>query len=283
MLIIIALAAGVYVGYISAKRDGVPKGPVIKIDFLTADLGNAGLVKTPEGKFLLIDPGPGRSADALVAYLKSARVRSLDILVTNPTSSRGGALDRIVDAFEVKRVLRGEKIGTSRAWERAIDRTRGRNVPETDVASGTQISISPSTKLEVLSPPHGLLPSSRPDSDSNSIVARIVFKGKRFLFTSDIGEDAEAWLVKSGIDLESDVLVVPRGARKGGTTLEFLSRVRPEHCVVLSGRRPSGIILQRIDPKNTGAELHRTDKDGTISIVSDGLTLAVSSERDGRG
>jgi beta-lactamase superfamily II metal-dependent hydrolase len=283
LLIVIALGAGVYVGYLSGRREALPAGPVIKIDFLTDDMGNAALVKTPEGKFLLIDPGPTRTADALVAYLNSARVRSLDVLVTNPTANRGGALGKVVEAFVVKKVFRGEKIGTSRTWKNAINAAREHNVSEVDVASWARIPISSSTALEVLSPPHGLLPSSSPDSDSNCVIVRVVYKGKRFLFTSDAGEDAEADLVNSGIDLESDVLVVARGGRAGGTTLEFLSRVRPEHCVVSCNKRPSRVVMQRIHPKNTGAELHRTDKNGTISIVSDGCTLAVSEERSSRG
>ncbi|MEN6357933.1 MAG: hypothetical protein ABFD83_12725 [Armatimonadota bacterium] len=281
LIIIIALAAGIYVGYITAGRDKLPKGPVIKIDFLSADYGNAALVRTPEGKYLLIDPGSRRTAAALITYLQDADVRSMDILITNPTSNRGGSLDAIISRFNVKRVLRGEKTGSSGAWRRAIDYARAHNVPETDIYGGDIIKLSHSIKLEVLSPPRSLLPHTRSESDSNSLVVRLTFKGKRFLFTSEADEDTENYLVKSGMDIENDVLVIPRGGKSGSATLEFLSRVRPEQCIVSSVRRPSRAVLQRIDPKNTGAKLQRTDKNGTISIISDGRTIITNSERGG--
>lgn len=282
LIIIIVIAVSIYIGYITAGREKMPKGPVIRIDFLSADYGNAALVHTPEGKYLLIDPGSRRTATALITYLQDAGVHNLDVLVTNPTAMRGGALDAIVSRFKVKNVYRGEKTGSSSAWNRAIDYARAHNVLETDIYGGDTIRLSRSTKLEVMSPPRGLLPHTSSDSDSNSLVVRLSFKGKRLLFTSDADNDTENYLVKSGLDIENDVLVIPRGGRSGAVTLEFLSRVRPERCVISSSRHPSRAVLQRIDQKNTGAKLQRTDKDGTISIVSDGHAIIVNTERNGR-
>jgi competence protein ComEC len=80
--------------------------------------------------------------------------------------------------------------------------------------------------------------------------------------------------------LGANVLVVPRHARFGGTSLELLSRARPEICVVMAGRddRPSRTVLRRIDPAKTGAALYRTDRDGTIEIVTNGRAIAVTTE-----
>ncbi|MCE5322784.1 hypothetical protein LLG46_05635 [bacterium] len=280
LIVIIALTAGIYVGYITARQDNMPKGPVIRIDFLDADLGNGALVRTPEHECILIDPGSRRTAVALAAYLQDTGVKSLEVIVTNPTANRGGALETIISRFKVKRILRGEKTGSSGEWKRAIDYANEHNVPQTNIRGGDMIRLSRSTKLEVLSPPPGLLSQTDSDSDSNSLVVRLTFKGKRFLFTSDAGGSAQNYLVKSGIDLQSNVLAISKAAKSDAITLEFLSRVRPEQCILSSSRHPNRVILQRIDPKNTGAALHRTDKDGTISIISDGRTIITNTIKE---
>jgi len=282
-LIILALGAGIYAGYITGSRDTLPKGPLIKIDFLSADFGNGALIHTPEGKFVLIDPGPRRTAGALIAYLDESKTKSLDVIITNPTANRGGSLDAIADRFKVGRLLHGEKVGTSSEWRRAFNRFAEHKIPHVTLSQKDTIRLSKSTRLDVLCPPIGLMPGVDKDSDSNSLVIRISFKGKRFLFTSDVGEEAETYLAKSKMDLENDVLVIPRYGKSGAASLEFLSRVRPECCIVSCKKHPNRTVLQRIHPKNTGAELHRTDKNGTINIISDGRSIITYTENDDRG
>ena len=283
VLLLLALAAGIYVGYVTAKKDSLPKGPLIKIDFLSADFGNGALVHTPEGKFVMIDPGPRRTAAELITYLQESGVKSLDVIITNPTANRGSSLDAIADQFKVRRLLHGEKVGLSSEWRRALSRTLEHKIPTVTLAQGDGIKLSRSAKLDVLCPPPALLPGVDRDSDSNSLVISLSFKGKKFLFTSDIGEEAETYLVKSKMNIENDVLVIPRNGKKGAASLEFLSRVRPECCIVSCSKHPNRAVLQRILPKNTGAELHRTDKNGTISIVSDGRSIITYTESGDRG
>ena len=46
--------------------------------------------------------------------------------------------------------------------------------------------------------------------------------------------------------------------------------------------RTSRSVLRQIDPRNTGADLYRTDLDGIVEIATDGEQIAVSREA-GRG
>lgn len=283
LLIIIALAAGIYAGYVTARHNGLPKGPLIKINFLSADYGNGALIRTPNGKFILIDPGPRRTAAALITYLQEAGVHSLDVIVTNPTYHRAGSLDAIADQFKVRHIFRGENAVSSNECRRAFERVTESKIPQVTLVKGDRIRFSHSTKLEVLSPPPALLPRVSSSSDSNSLVICLSFKGKRFLYTSDAGEETETYLIKSEKDLENDVLVIPKYGKSGAASLEFLSRVRPEYCVVSCSGHISRSVLKRIDPKNTGADLFRTDKNGTISIISDGRSIITYKENDDRG
>ena len=280
MLIAAAIAAGVYVGRVRYAREAKPVGPVLTVMFFDAGMGNAIVVKTPENNFMVVDPGPARSADALVRYLKDAGAKSLIILLSKPSADHTGAVSSLLDSFTVSKIVRGEYKVSSGTARRALSSAADKGTSERVLAAGDGFNLSPTTRLEVLSPPKGLLKNTSAYSDDNSLVTRIQFGEKRFMLASDIRLEAEASLIKSDIDLRSNVLVVPRHARYGGTSLEFLSVVRPEAYVVLFDRnayRPSKSVLKRIDTRNTGAAVYRTDMDGTIEMITDGRSIKVNT------
>jgi len=265
IIIVAALAAGAYVGFVRARLRPTRVGPALVARFLDANLGNAIVFETPEKRVVVVDPGPEETADALAGYLRELGVRSLDVIVTAPAADHIGALQALVDSFDVKRVIHGGS-----AWEEPPRGPKG-PVGELVLAAGDAIRLSPRVKLEVLSPakePAGA--TARP------LVTRITFGRTRFLLMSDALIEDEAYLIRSGVDLTSTVLVVPRHGRHGSTSLELLSLVRPEYCIVLVGRgadRPSRTVIDRIKTENTGAEVYRTDRDGPVIMVSDGRSI----------
>ena len=286
IVIAAAIGAGAYVGYILGVGKAVVTGPTLWVTFLDADRGNGIVVRMPEGAFVVIDPGPASSAGELVDYLRGAGARSVSVVVSNPSADRGGALRALVESVGVSKVYRGELKGRSRAWRRSLESVRNCKIPEVVVRSGSVIGLSRSTRLEILSPPKGMLEDTGRDWDNNSLVTRISYGSKHFLFMSDTRIAAEAHLIQSETDLVSDVLSVARNGRSGSTSLEWLSVVRPEICVVSvgrGGRRPGKAVLNRIDTKNTGAAVYLTDKDGTIKMVTDGHSIVVKTEGAGRG
>ena len=288
IVIAAAVAAGVYVGYTRVHREREPAitGPTLAVTFLDADHGSGIVIKTPEGQFVVIDPGPESCGRRLVSYLHDAGAKSVVVVVSKPSPGRGGSLGRLVDEINVAKVYTGEMTGSAKSWKRAVEAVRDRRIPVLALSAGSVVRLSPTTMLETLSPPKGMFEGTQSDWDNNSLVTRVSFGNKRFLFASDIRIEAEAHLIQSGAGLESDVLALARCGRSGSTSLELLSRVRPESCVMSVGtgrNRPSKAVLKRIDTKSTGASVYRTDKDGTIRMVTDGHSIVVRTEGTGRG
>ncbi|MGC8862146.1 MAG: ComEC/Rec2 family competence protein [Armatimonadota bacterium] len=267
IVIAAALAAGSYLGLLRARREVLPAVPVLVADFLPAEFGNAIVFQTPEKRFLVADPGPESTADALVSYLRRLGAKSLDVMVTNPIGKHTGAIESLTDGFEIRRIIHG-----SNTWQAVTTRPR-RPVAEVVLKAGDRIRLSPRVKLEALSPPR------EPEgATERPLVTRISFGRTRFLLASDALLEDEAWMIRSGVDLRSTVLVVARHGRYGSTSLEFLSFVRPEYCVVMVGRgadRPSRTVLERISTENTGAEVYRTDVHGAVQMISDGRTIRI--------
>lgn len=278
IILIAALAAGgIYLAYVRAHRKPGISGPALDAQFLTEEFGNAVVLRTPEGKVVVIDPAPRRGAKALIGMLRAESVREVSVIISNPTRDRAGALAAIQGKIKISRMIRPELGKATTQWAGWLRHEKWQPVPEVIVARGDSVRLSPKVRLEALNPSRK--PSPR-GGDEDSLVFRVQFAGKSILFGSDIRASGEAELIGSGIDLESSVLVAGRHGRSGSTSLELLSMVRPEICVISAGHgsnRPAPSVLNRLSARNTGAPLYRTDKDGIIQIDTDGRSIQVST------
>lgn len=269
-VILVAAAAGLYFGLQHGAHSRKQRGPVLEITFTDASLGNAIILRTPDNRFVIFDPGPRATSRDLAAALTEAGARMLDIVVTEPTDAHTGAIDTLSQQFKLKRIVHGE----APMWNKP------KGVPELALAQGDSIHLSRGIRLEVLGPPRGPVGDSAQDTAHGSLITRIRFGRTSFLLASHAAVEAEAALMRSGQDLSSSVLVVGRHGRAGSTTLELLSAVRPGYCVVQVGKgadRPSRSVLSRLSPDRTGAELYRSDAQGSIRMISSGRAITVET------
>jgi competence protein ComEC len=93
--------------------------------------------------------------------------------------------------------------------------------------------------------------------------------GRAFLFTGDIGEDAERAITRAGRELACDLLKVPHHGSRSSSSEGFLSRLRPRAAVISVGRgntyrHPSeeAVRLER-----SGTRILRTDRDGAVIVT----------------
>ena len=145
------------------------------------------------------------------------------------------------------------------------------SVPVRQIGQGDVLGIG-GVRIEVLWP----VVSNEPvGSDNNSsLVLRLSFGGRNFLFTGDVEKEAEARIV--GLPLEADVIKVPHHGSRTSSTEEFVSAVSPRLAVIPVGRRsmfghPHPEVVERW--RKTGAEVTTTGWKGTITVKTDGNTL----------
>ena len=121
------------------------------------------------------------------------------------------------------------------------------------------------------------------DNNDNSIVLRIVYGDTSFLFTGDAGRDAEADLTASGEELSATVLKVGHHGSATSTGYVFLRDVMPQYAVISVGTdnsygHPSEDTLSRL--RDAGAQVFRTDLQGTVTAVSDGKTVTITTQKN---
>jgi len=130
-------------------------------------------------------------------------------------------------------------------------------------------------RFQILYPAVGLAPSvsarseARSDNDE-SCTLRVSTGGQSMLLAGDLERGGEAALVARGVDLESDVLLVPHHGSRTSSSLTLLSAVRPRAAIISLGyhnrwKMPATRVLSRL--RASGARVWRTDRDGAVRVV----------------
>ncbi|HBB15582.1 MAG TPA: hypothetical protein DCZ97_00770, partial [Syntrophus sp. (in: bacteria)] len=120
------------------------------------------------------------------------------------------------------------------------------------------------------------------EMNDRSLVMQLSFGGRTFLLPGDISESAEWQLVQSTVDLRSDVLFVPHHGGFRSSTAPFLEKVSPLIAIVSCGkdnvfRLPHPDVIRRYERRQS--RIYRTDRDGAITISTDGNDLRTQTFR----
>ena len=236
--------------------------------------GLAVLART-RSKVLLYDAGPGWAADAdsgsrvLVPALRGAGIGRLDLLVLSHEDSDhiGGALS-VLESLEIDALASSLAVGHPLRGMVTVPRACGAG--ESWTWDGVRFEF--------------LNPVDHAKRNDRSCVLRIATTAGAVLLTGDIERAGEKALL--GKSLKSEVLLVPHHGSRTSSTPEFIAAVAPRWAVVAAGYRnrfghPNGEVLERY--RAAGAEIARTDQQGSLFIRLSDAGTSVEGERARRG
>ncbi|MGN1466951.1 MAG: ComEC/Rec2 family competence protein [Ruminococcus sp.] len=245
------------------------KSQELSVSFI--DVGKADAVFiTCDDYNILIDAGEDIHAEAVSAYLKRYKTESLDLLIaTHPDKDHIGGMEKIINDFEIKSFwqpkISDDLIPKTACYENMISALNEKSISVINPKAGYKEVLGNMT-LTVLSP-HKEYGSTNNDS----LVIRLDYYGRSFLFMGDAEKEAEQDLIKNNSDaLRADVLKISHHGSNKGSINEFLQLVSPEYAVLSVGENtsnlPSKACVQRINDNDI--KLLRTDLQGTITINS---------------
>lgn len=113
-------------------------------------------------------------------------------------------------------------------------------------------------------------------NNDGSIVTYVVYNKVSFLMTGDLEKAGEQALLHGGLIKEATVLKVGHHGSKSSSGEVFLKRVRPEIAVISAGKKNKYGHPHVQTVKNllsVGADILRTDMQGTVHILSDGTSV----------
>lgn len=259
----------------------------LHVYFFDVGQGDSILIVTPEGKQVLVDGGPDlTSATRALAGPMSATDRSLDVVVmTHLDGDHSKGLLEVLDRYDVATVVVGGNPlddDLPQEWQAKLKR---RQIDPVKVSEGYRLEVEPGVTLEVLNPPRVPFNGSGSDRNNNAVVIRLIYGQVSFMLASDIGAFAEGYLVRSSAELASTVLKAGHHGSRTSSTAGFLNQVNPTLAVISSGAgnqfgHPHAEVAERLERFLGPEGLFRTDRQGTIEFISDGVDLWVGTDRD---
>jgi competence protein ComEC len=284
------------------------------VHYLDVGQGDSALIYFPDGKTMLIDTGNGsrENDEYLLEFLKRFSVNQIDYLVlTHPDSDHIGGAVSLIEKVKISRayvpyIVKKEKFPLFKTVYDAL----------TEKAVEIKISCMEVVKREDCSvafltpnPPdfskseydklNGAYPT---ESDINNVspLIYVEYKGVRFLFTGDAGQEQEEEFLdnegikkiifkKLGVDLKLDkidFLKVSHHGSADGTSGRFVQRIRPKNAIISVGGKnmyghPSSQTLHRLLEYSPEHKLYRTDVCGTVSVfVNENGIVTVLSDNN---
>lgn len=232
-----------------------------KLQIHTIDVGqgDATLLCLPTGERLLVDTGTAESAEKILAHLARWQITAIDLVILSHNhSDHAGGLPILANALPIGGVLY--------TGEPPTDCT----LPLREVTAGDSFSLGEVT-FSVLGP------LTDDDINNLSMILRVDYRERSFLFTGDAEAEEEEQIVAAhGALLDVDFLKVAHHGSASSSTEAFLAAVTPQVAVISASEdnsfgHPSLQTLERLEL--LGCMIFRTDRSGTLVFLCDGYTL----------
>ena len=255
----------------------------LHVTFLDVGQGDATLVRFPRGTSMLVDAGGSGSGgydvgDRVVGpVLRELRVRRLSTLVLThgDVDHAGGALS-IIREFRPFDTWEGVPVPRSPLLTVLRDLAAARNVRWTSVQRDDRMVID-GVEVWVHHPQPPDWERQNPRND-DSVVIELRWRAVSIVLSGDIERATEDAIGARFDSVGLRVLKVPHHGSRSSSSEPFLQQLRPQIAIVSAGRgnpfgHPVPEIVQRYEA--IGAEMFRTDRDGAVTVETDGAGLSV--------
>ncbi len=278
----VAVAAGVWWPLIPGAPSGDRRG-WLALHFLAVGQGDAAAIRTPGGRWIVVDGGPrtfGYDAGSavVVPFLRraGADTRGVALVVaSHGDEDHLGGLPAVVHAFPPALVLEpGEPLPkpSYRRWLAAVAEAGSR---WRAARAGDSIAVD-GVVVRVLHPDSAWMTRGLP-ANENGVVAAIEYGAFRALMTGDAGLPFEA--AEAGRLPRAALLKVAHHGSIGATGPALVAAVRPRICVVSVGPnhfgQPDSRVLAAL--RRSGCDVFRTDADGAVTVETDGRSVHVEA------
>ena len=273
----------------------------LTISMLDIDQGDAVLIQTG-AKNILIDTGDdkyyedgkkGKENTQLLTELQKLKINHIDTLVmTHAHADHIGKADKVIAQYCVKELVYNGIPSTSKYFINALKAAKANGTQQVKVKAGDVLDFGNGVSFEIVSPSQSLIDEDtaaikakkKVDVNNESVVGRLTFGNFAMLFTGDAEGPVEKDMVASyGKKLKCQVLKAGHHGSKTSSTAEFLKLVQPESVVMSLGvnnqyGHPHEALLNRLQKQGI-KNIYRTDANGTITIVSDGSSYSITTEK----
>lgn len=260
----------------------------LQVHFLDVGQADAALLQY-KGQHMLIDTGDVDGRPALVQRLKEKGVHTLDVvLISHPHGDHLGGMAALFDQFHIKQIYDNGQESRTAMYKNYMKNIARKKISYKALKRGDKIAFAGDVVCYVLWPSaDGAAEDAVSESgqtNNQSVVCKVSFGRFSVLFTGDAQRETEEQLLRHvrRKDLQATILKAGHHGSKTSSSPAFIEAVKPDAAVISCGAGnsygfPHKAVLVAL--KKQKADIYRTDRDGDISVVSDGQGYTVTKER----
>ncbi|MHC4307403.1 MAG: ComEC/Rec2 family competence protein [Planctomycetota bacterium] len=239
--------------------------------FIDVGYADAIAIQLPNDSTILVDSGDDPNAIELLRYLKSIGIQKIETaIITHPDYNHFNGFKKLIDELPIQKFYTNGEYTDKDGYNDLIDRIRDLHIPIEVLRSGDYIKDLPETiTIDILNPFD--LSASR---NGNSIVHHIKYKDAAILLTADIEPEIQDTLIKNYPEIKNASIVqVPH---HGGPVSDlFKATFINKFFIVSTSMQTESDTSFLNDLENLQGYINRTDKSGSIKIMTDGKEVFI--------
>jgi competence protein ComEC len=258
----------------------------LHVSILDVGQGDAILIQTPNRQDILIDGGPSPQAIRLeLGKRLPFWDKTIDLVIlTQPQADHVTGLIEVLQKYKVQQIIEPGIAYNSVTYQQWLNLVNDKEIKHETGHVGQEVNLGSGIKIEVLHPSSPLLQNTSDDIDNNGIALRLSWNEISFLFTADIGREAEWHLIAQRANLKSTVLKVAHHGSQTSTSPQFLAVVNPEVAAISVGANnrfglPDSEIVGRLTDQVGSDKVYLTSTHRTIEFITDGDRLWVKYDK----
>ena len=251
-----------------------------ELDVLDVGQGDGIFLRTEKGITMFVDGGSSNISKVgeyrMLPFLKAKGIRQIDFWAVSHTDADhiSGLMEILEEGYPVSNLLMAENIVQDEAFENlcALAKKAGSNIVY--VKAGDILHLG-DAQIELLSPE---AESTASDKNGSSLVFYYEENGFTGLFTGDIGEAQERWLLSQKKLREAEFYKAAHHGSGGSNSAEYLRTVAPVISVISCAKEnsyghPAPKAVESME--NAGSAVFYTMESGRIRITREGEKLVV--------
>lgn len=250
----------------------------LEVHFIDVGQGDAALIQTPEGQNILIDAGIKSAGQKVVSFLKEKDVGKIDMVIaTHPHADHIGGLIEVLKRYPVGKFVDSGKPHTTQTYLEMLTLIDEKDIEFVVPVIGQEFKYGNMLKMTVVH-----VDSTATNLNNASVSIRAEYGSLSILLTGDAEKEAEAGMLRSGLELRSTIYKAGHHGSNSSSTQAFVDVVKPEVSILSYGKgnqygHPHAEIVERL--QRAGSKIYSTEQVGDITLKSNGKLYTVSGKQ----
>lgn len=225
----------------------------------------------------LVDCGTRSTGKDAVKYINQLGITQIDYVIgTHPHDDHMGGMYDIITNFEVGTVIIPDSRNgdiTANWYMKLMNELKTGDYEVHYPTEGEVFNLEEAT-MKVLA-----AETDVSNTNNYSIVLKVSFGQNDIVMTGDAETEIEEMILKSGVDIDAEILKLGHHGSDTSNSEDFLDAVSPEYGLISAGlgnkyEHPIKEIMERLQKRDI--EVYRTDESGSviITITADDITFS---------